>query len=167
MSSFTRFNASLKIEYLGFAPRPDSVGVVLEREYWRVLESFSFYLKDDQKEFVIIPMHFVTDGASIPRLFWPLLPRWGQYGQAAVLHDYLIDHGIITEFHEADSSVTTRMASRSEARRIFNSAMKVLDVPKEKRRLIIAGVWAWDVLCLPVYKFVKKFVDKQQQPTPQ
>jgi hypothetical protein len=38
---------------------------------------------------VTVPAGFVTDFASIPRLIWPLLPKWGKYGLASVVHDYL------------------------------------------------------------------------------
>lgn len=36
-----------------------------------------------------VPRGFITDGASVPRLLWPLFPSWGRYSRAAVLHDYL------------------------------------------------------------------------------
>lgn len=36
-----------------------------------------------------VPRGFVTDGASVPRLLWPLFPAWGRYSRAAVIHDYL------------------------------------------------------------------------------
>jgi len=36
-----------------------------------------------------IPMGFVTDLASIPQVFWQVLPRDGEYAYAAILHDYL------------------------------------------------------------------------------
>ena len=38
---------------------------------------------------VDVPEGFVTDLASIPRLFWPLLPANGWYELAAVFHDRL------------------------------------------------------------------------------
>lgn len=38
---------------------------------------------------VEVPAGFVTDGASVPRAFWALLPVWGRYSRAAVVHDYL------------------------------------------------------------------------------
>ena len=34
---------------------------------------------------------FITDGASVPRILWPLFPSWGRYSRAAVIHDYLGD----------------------------------------------------------------------------
>jgi len=36
-----------------------------------------------------VPTGFVTDFASIPRLFWSLLPPDGEYTYPAIIHDYL------------------------------------------------------------------------------
>ena len=38
---------------------------------------------------VTVPSHSLTDGASIPRLFWNILSPRGPYGRAAVIHDFL------------------------------------------------------------------------------
>lgn len=38
---------------------------------------------------VRVPVGFVTDFASIPRIFWSLLPPDGLYTFAAIIHDYL------------------------------------------------------------------------------
>jgi hypothetical protein len=38
---------------------------------------------------VRVPVGFVTDFASIPRVFWSLLPPDGQYTYPAIIHDYL------------------------------------------------------------------------------
>lgn len=38
---------------------------------------------------VQVPRGFVTDFASIPRVFWSLLRPDGEYAHAAVIHDYL------------------------------------------------------------------------------
>ena len=38
---------------------------------------------------VRVPIGFVTDFASVPRLFWSLLRPDGLYAYAAVVHDYL------------------------------------------------------------------------------
>jgi hypothetical protein len=45
----------------------------------------------NQQQFaaVDVPVGFVTDFASIPRVFWSLLPTDGEYAYAAVIHDYL------------------------------------------------------------------------------
>ncbi|MGZ2454814.1 hypothetical protein ACVIRO_007631 [Rhizobium ruizarguesonis] len=36
-----------------------------------------------------VPVGFVTDFASVPQIFWSVLPKDGQYTFAAILHDYL------------------------------------------------------------------------------
>jgi uncharacterized protein DUF1353 len=38
---------------------------------------------------VSVPVGFVTDLTSVPRVFWSLLPRTGRYAYAAIVHDYL------------------------------------------------------------------------------
>jgi hypothetical protein len=38
---------------------------------------------------VEVPKGFVTDFASIPRVFWSLLPTDGNYVYSAIIHDYL------------------------------------------------------------------------------
>jgi hypothetical protein len=40
-------------------------------------------------EAVTVPIGFVTDFASIPRIFWSVLPPDGRYTYPAILHDYL------------------------------------------------------------------------------
>jgi hypothetical protein len=39
-----------------------------------------------------IPSDFPTDLASVPRIFWALLPPSGVYEKAAVVHDWLCVH---------------------------------------------------------------------------
>src|SRR5262245_55189884 len=38
---------------------------------------------------VTVPVGFVTDFASIPRIFWSALPPDGRYTYPAIVHDYL------------------------------------------------------------------------------
>jgi Protein of unknown function (DUF1353) len=47
--------------------------------------------KEDEAKYyrVDVPVGFVTDFASIPRPFWTLLPRDGEYTYPAIIHDYL------------------------------------------------------------------------------
>lgn len=57
----------------------------------------------------LVPAGFETDFASIPRIFWNILPPIGSYAQAAVVHDYLYQ---------------TRKISRKEADLTFLLLMK-------------------------------------------
>jgi len=60
-------------------------------------------------ERVLVPQGFVTDLATIPRVFWQVLRPTGRYAYAAVVHDYLY---------------WTQRRSREEADEIFRVAME-------------------------------------------
>lgn len=45
--------------------------------------------KADEYSEIRVPAGFVTDFASIPRLFWSIVRPDGEYGYAAIVHDYL------------------------------------------------------------------------------
>jgi hypothetical protein len=42
---------------------------------------------------VTVPVGFVTDFASVPRILWWAIPPWGPYSRAAVVHDYAYRFG--------------------------------------------------------------------------
>jgi len=42
---------------------------------------------------ITVPAGFVSDGASVPRMFWWLFPPVGRYMAAAILHDWLLETG--------------------------------------------------------------------------
>jgi hypothetical protein len=88
----------------------------------------------DQPEKVEVPDGFVTDLASIPRVFWQVLKPEGKYAYAAVVHDYLY---------------WEQSRSREEADRIFKIAMEDSGVdPKVVKTLYVAvrrlGKSAWE-----------------------
>lgn len=68
------------------APLPDGV-------QW-ALQAPLQYRSDVASETIIVPAGFVTDFASIPKVFWNVLPPWSRYGPAAVVHDYAYWTGI-------------------------------------------------------------------------
>ena len=43
-----------------------------------------------------IPAGFVTDLASIPRIFWTIYPPAGRYDRSATLHDWLCKNRFVT-----------------------------------------------------------------------
>ncbi|EMK0255628.1 DUF1353 domain-containing protein [Salmonella enterica] len=102
-----------------------AVLVMLGGYRWRVYEPFSFYLTDDNSDVIEVPAGFVTDLATIPRIFWVLLPPDGRYAKAAIIHDYLYDNALRT---------------KKEADLIFLDAMTVLGVPKWKRVIMYNAV---------------------------
>lgn len=73
---------------------------------------------------IIIPSGFISDGASIPRLFWVLFPpNRTDYLPCAVLHDYLCDKG---EYKKADEC--------------FKQCLHKLEVDKFSRVLLYSAV---------------------------
>ncbi|MCV0441463.1 MAG: DUF1353 domain-containing protein [Hydrogenophaga sp.] len=74
-----------------------------------------------------VPAGFVTDFASVPRLFRSLVPRAGRYSLATFVHDWL---------YRAQPEGWTR----KKADLAFLSAMRDLGVPWLKRRTIYHAV---------------------------
>ncbi len=70
-------------EPLVVTPRPDG-------RTWIVLSDFGYEVgKVGSGDVINVPIGFHTDFASIPRPLWVIFPRWGKYGNAAVIHDWL------------------------------------------------------------------------------
>jgi len=44
------------------------------------------------RDWFTVPAGFSTDLASVPRLLWWLIPPFGMYERAAIIHDYLYVH---------------------------------------------------------------------------
>lgn len=63
-----------------------------------------------------VPKGYITDFASIPRIFWSILPPHGPWGKAAVIHDYLY------------KLVRKNKFDRGVADAIFKEAMTELNV---------------------------------------
>jgi hypothetical protein len=92
---------------------------------WRIMEPFDYYRTDDPSSLIRIPKGFITDFASVPRLFWHLIPPTGHYGKAAVVHDWLY---------------ATEMLRRKDCDYIFYEAMGVLGVPIYKKWIMLRAV---------------------------
>lgn len=112
MSSFTKY---------------PSLRLLADGELWEVMEDFEYHVgSEDSNEVIKVPKGFITDGASIPKIFWSFIGgQWGKYGYAAVLHDFL--------YH-------TKIYTRKKSDQIFLEAMGVLGVPKWKRLLMYFAV---------------------------
>ncbi len=98
---------------------PLLVSPLSDGKRWVIRKEFSFYIgKKEDNDLITVPPGFITDFASIPRMFWKILPKWGKYGNAAVIHDYLY---------------ATKEKSRKKSDKIFLEGMMVLNVPAWKR----------------------------------
>jgi hypothetical protein len=103
-----------------------TVSPLADGKTWVTRKEFGYDIgKEGSGDSIDVPIGFMTDFASIPRPLWVLLPRWGKYGNAAVIHDYCYwEQG----------------RSRKEADMIFREAMEVLQVPAWKSSLIYYAV---------------------------
>lgn len=117
----------------------------LELEYidgrvWKLTSPFDYHLGSPTGlDFVRIPAGFLTDFASVPRFFWRIFPPTGQYGKAAVVHDWLYQNRVVI-VEWPDGHKTTRLVERSEADGVLYEAMGVLGVDRFTRWGIYAGV---------------------------
>lgn len=102
--------------------RPLIVSPLPDGRRWVLREEFSYDIGyEGSGKSIIVPVGFITDFASIPRLFWMIYPKWGKYGNAAVVHDYLYwEH----------------FFSRKRTDKIFLEGMEVLGVSKFDRGVI-------------------------------
>lgn len=57
---------------------------------WIVTEPYRYVTRSVRHGTVIVvPAGFITDGASVPRYFWRVIPPFGRHFNAAVVHDWL------------------------------------------------------------------------------
>lgn len=68
-----------------------------------------------------LPKGFISDGASVPRLFWSVFPPVGEYFGSALLHDYLLVNGY----------------KWKDAADEFSRALKYENVAKIKRNVML------------------------------
>ena len=77
------------------------------------------------REGFLVPRTFTTDFASVPRMFWSIIPPTGDYTKAAVIHDWLY---------------VSKEVSRKDADGIFERIMREAGVNKIKRSVMWAAV---------------------------
>lgn len=101
---------------------------------WKVREPFSYTARKDTYD---VYDGMLTDFASVPRVFVWLLPRYGRYTKAAIVHDYLWREKAANgdmDWIDADG--------------VFRRAMRELRVPFLRRWMMWAAV-RWAALLKP------------------
>src|SRR5215207_3681703 len=83
---------------------------------------------------IVVPSGFITDGASVPRFLWGMLPAWGKYSRAAVVHDYLLECLVRRDPH-------AEALNRRAADLIFYEAAAVSGTGCLMRWFLYAGVY--------------------------
>lgn len=74
---------------------------------------------------IYVPEGTETDFASIPRVFWRILPPWDSHRPAAIVHDHLY---------------TAQTCTKDQADTVFLEAMEALGVPTWKRQAMYRAV---------------------------
>lgn len=90
-----------------------------------MLQSYLIHRFGSTPHVLIVPAGFVTDLASVPDIAEPLLPRAGEYSNAAIIHDYLY---------------WTQSCTREQADNLMSIAMKEAGVAPWKDLLIHSAV---------------------------
>lgn len=103
----------------------------LTAETWKLHDPLVYEGATDR---FVVPAGYVTDFATVPRIAVWLVPKFGLYTRAAILHDYLI----------TDAQADGRISSR-DTDGLFRRAMRELGVPPVRRWLMWTGV-RWGAL---------------------
>jgi hypothetical protein len=96
-----------------------------EGSRWRLEQPLTYRGRRDE---FVVPAGFTTDFASVPQALTWLVPRYGRYTKAAILHDFLWRECAAGRFGWADADGLLRRA------------MRELDVPFLRRWLMWAAV---------------------------
>lgn len=103
--------------------RNDPILIPHDEGEWRLFADLDYETRTGQV--LTIPHGFITDLASIPRVFHVLIPVNGKHRAAAIVHDYLY---------------VTQIMSRAESDRIFLEAMEDLGVRWSQRWAMYSAV---------------------------
>ena len=93
----------------------------IDDKYWEVLEEYSY---ETSRGLVVVSKGFMTDYASVPKIFRNIINTYGKRGRAAVVHDWLY------------SSRCKIDITRAEADNFFLEIMIEWNVKKYKRFLM-------------------------------
>jgi hypothetical protein len=103
----------------------DVVVKELGDDIWELREPLRYAGNNDM---FVVPTGFHTDFASVPRLFVWLLPKYGKYTRAAILHDFLCDEARAGHI------------DRDDADGLFRRSMRELGVSFLRRWIMWAAV---------------------------
>jgi len=110
------------------------IAELVGRNLWKVYKDFEYHIGTYPSEEIIkVPVGFITNFASVPRIFWSLISPVDNHGKAAVVHDFCY---------------ATQYTSKRRCDDIFYEGLRVLNVPKFKAVCMywavrIGGWFAW------------------------
>ena len=120
---------------------PLKVEVLPDGRHYKLLEDMVVF--SHKIGVTVIPAGFVTDFASVPRIFWNLFPPTGPYAKAAVYHDFLYQMGAV---------------SRAEADYEFMDGMRALGVILPVRFTMWAALRAFGWRAWEEYSLQRIFI---------
>lgn len=133
MSTFTQFDGEERLVYLTLLSKLNN------RDLWGIKPGYRYYIGyKGSDEYVDVEDGFVTDGATIPRFLWSILPPIGEYTQATTLHDKLCT--TYTKTKVINGVPVQVSITRKEIDAILKEALLVLEVTPWKIKFIMAGV---------------------------
>lgn len=102
-------------------------------DLWKLKREVVYYIGNKSDEnYLIVPIDFITDFASIPRIFWSIYPPYHpKWGKAAIVHDYLC---------KLKGRAPNKDYTSAEVHKIFLEAMDVLKNDWFNRYLIYNAV---------------------------
>lgn len=116
--------------------KPLDVRVLDDGKNYEVLDTFTYYLDNDKEALLKVEKGFITDFASVPRIFWSIYPPFGRYTKCAVLHDRLcvafldkeLWNNVAVDKDKLPIALQNRFVRRYEADRLFLDSMKAIKV---------------------------------------
>mgnify|MGYP002738473560 CR=1 FL=1 len=115
----------------------------LMTDMWVVNQGFTYHIDDERS--IYIPAGYLTDGASVPRWVWGVIPPWGDHGVAAVVHDYLCERLQVWK-----NGALVKI-SREECNDIFYECLLVSGVGKIKAKAMYYAVKAYSHALAIIY----------------
>ena len=135
--NFRSFNFHITVKFAGLlvfllagacaVQQPLTLTPFDDGEFW-VLDTELVFTVRDSRQRIVVPRGFVTDFASVPRIFWSVFPRHGEYTRAAIVHDFLY---------------WEQRCTRSQADELFDIIMQDSNVDSTTRLAIYAAVRVW------------------------
>ena len=107
--------------------KPPALIPFADGEYWVLGDDLAFTVRQSGQR-IVVPRGFVTDFASVPRVFWTIFPKHGEYTRAAIVHDFLY---------------WEQRCSRDQADELFDIVMEDSEVDSTTRFTIYAAVRVW------------------------
>lgn len=92
-----------------------------------------------------IPKGFITDGATIPKLFWNILSPFGRFFKSCALHDYICLMAKLknNEAPNLKEGINIATQYRKRADTLLSLSMKRQGIKLWRRLLIMANVRAY------------------------